>query len=850
MLTQRIAILLPAMTVLAVAAPARTQPASFSARPAAVRAGAGARITFAVSAPTDVEVSILGADGKVVRHLAAGVLGDRAPAPLQPGLVQELAWDGKADWGRPAPAGPFRVRVALGLQPVFERMIGDNPAWLGTIAGLAVDVRNGELFVFHNFASLHPDDTSSACSVFGRDGAYRRTVYPWPANLPEERLTGLKRVDLDGVKIPFVYNAEVRCLIRGAGSLITHGGVVTPDGRLVFVNHEETISSKTRYNHPGVKRATVINAADGSMPPGGPLKTILCKGSQAPAMLACSPDAATWYAAGLLEGYAERPSGQHAVWRFSLEDAQASVFLGDPAGPGGGHERFNLPLDVATDREGNIFVADNGNNRVAIFMPDGRWLGELRIDGPRRVRVSRKSGAVYVVSGDNQVNRLSRFDSWRDAEPAATTVLGEFKYAWTAQAVMMALDEAADPPLIWFASAGGGMARKPFKLLRVADQGATFAEPVDIARLPANTKPALGPVMMLSLDRVNNRLFANGQVWDPATAALTPGVRGSGGGKGGMGAVGLDGNLYLMGYERWLNRYDAQLRPLPFPDDVAGKLRKGLLEGPADSNLRLRARGVTADPDGNIFALWQRRDESAPAHKDPNWLALHTPDGKIKNEKLIDADIRAINSPRLDGQGNIYVALGVRPKGMDVPDSFKGQDLGIFWKSRINTHELNWYYLLYGSIAKFGPAGGAIRKGSGGTPVSYANGLESEVRGAQWIFYGASPVPSWRQPYPDTCLCEAAQFDVDEYGRSFFPDAARFRVGMLDTGGNLIGWFGAYGNVDSAGPGSRVPTPSLPLLWPENIAAGNGSVYVGDRLNRRVVAVKLSHAAEEICEIR
>ena len=125
--------------------------------------------------------------------------------------------------------------------------------------------------------------------------------------------------------------------------------------------------------------------------------------------------------------------------------------------------------------------------------------------------------------------------------------------------------------------------------------------------------------------------------------------------------------------------------------------------------------------------------------------------------------------------------------------------------------------------AKFGPGGGVIRKVSGGTPVGFSNGLETEVKGAQWIFYGASPVPSWRQQYPDTCLCEAAQFDVDEYGRSFFPDAARFRVGMLDTGGNPIAWFGAYGNVDSAGPESRLPTPALPLLWPENIAVGNGS---------------------------
>jgi len=157
---------------------------------------------------------------------------------------------------------------------------------------------------------------------------------------------------------------------------------------------------------------------------------------------------------------------------------------------------------------------------------------------------------------------------------------------------------------------------------------------------------------------------------------------------------------------------------------------------------------------------------------------------------------------------------------------------------------------MYGAIVKFPPEGGAVRKGSGGTPMGYSYGLETEVKGAKWIFYGASSVPSWRQMYPDTCLCEAGQFDVDEYGRSFFADALRFRVGMLDAGGNLIGWFGEYGNVDSAGPKSKVPAPAIPVLWPENVAAGNGMVYVGDRLNRRVAAVKLGHAAEETCEVK
>jgi hypothetical protein len=100
------------------------------------------------------------------------------------------------------------------------------------------------------------------------------------------------------------------------------------------------------------------------------------------------------------------------------------------------------------------------------------------------------------------------------------------------------------------------------------------------------------------------------------------------------------------------------------------------------------------------------------------------------------------------------------------------------------------------------------------------------------------------------CLCESPRFDVDGYGRCFFPDAAGFRVGVLDTGGNLLKWFGSYGNVDSAGPKSRVPTPEIAFHWPYSICVDDRVVYVGDRLNRRVTAVKLEYAAEETVPVR
>src|SRR5512136_2735754 len=100
---------------------------TFTAKPTAAKDGDKVKIAFTVSAPTDVEVAVLGADGKVVRHLAAGVLGAKnpPPEPLKAGLAQEIIWDGKDDFGKPAAGVKVRVRAGTGVK--FGRLIGNSP---------------------------------------------------------------------------------------------------------------------------------------------------------------------------------------------------------------------------------------------------------------------------------------------------------------------------------------------------------------------------------------------------------------------------------------------------------------------------------------------------------------------------------------------------------------------------------------------------------------------------------------------------------------------------------------------------------------------------------------------------
>ena len=73
----------------------RADEVQFVGSPSVTRSGGKTAVSFSMKKPTNVEVSILDAKGKVVRHLAAGVLGGKnpPPAPLKVGLSQEIEWD-------------------------------------------------------------------------------------------------------------------------------------------------------------------------------------------------------------------------------------------------------------------------------------------------------------------------------------------------------------------------------------------------------------------------------------------------------------------------------------------------------------------------------------------------------------------------------------------------------------------------------------------------------------------------------------------------------------------------------------------------------------------------------------
>jgi hypothetical protein len=148
----------------------------FAQKPKATKQGDKWLITFAATGKCDATVAILGTDGKIVRHLASGVLGKNAPWPFQQdSLTQKLEWDGQDDMGKPVPAS-CRIRVSLGLRAKFERNIAWNPYFVPSRkeapAPFVGRGANDELFL------LVANDHRIAEGRVFKDGRYVRTFWP------------------------------------------------------------------------------------------------------------------------------------------------------------------------------------------------------------------------------------------------------------------------------------------------------------------------------------------------------------------------------------------------------------------------------------------------------------------------------------------------------------------------------------------------------------------------------------------------------------------------------------------------------------------------------------------------
>lgn len=845
----------------------RAEEVRFSPGPTAVRTGDRVKITFALTRRTDVEVAILDAGGKVVRHLAAGVLGrNPPPAPLRPGLFQELVWDGRDDLGKPARGGPFRVRCRVGLGAELDRMLPSAPGRLVPPTALGVGP-GGEVYVLAN------RDSAGGVSLYvlDRQGKYLRTILPPPANLENSRLKDVERLRLaDGSQVPLVYQAYTADFAPFLSGIRRQQLAVTSRGWVVFA------SGGNNWTDQAVPRHALVVKTDGSTPQEvgfvGPRLGPHSRYSIGlrPQQLAVHPDGKTLYFVGMGRGKTPRDEarGIHSVGRLSWQSTRGpEPLIGDPDLPGCDATHLNAPVSLNVDPEGNLYVVDAGNDRIAVFDPAGEFLGETKVAQPWQVCVHPKRGTMYVLTQPEgrrwQPFALIKFDkAVAGRELARLDLHGRHP--------VFALDAGVEPPRLWLAYDPGW--EKPKPLLPVIDRGSRLVAGEDVlsqgpggfyAPLFLDVDPARRRLYVADFRRKICRVDLDTEVIEDFLEASEA-------------VVDRQGNLYVLsGYGTdELLRLSPEGKPLAFAGTgshrIEVKYRAGLPH--------VGVRGLCVAPDGQIYVF---QDNNA----DPMHLWRFDSHGKFRGAVVENIPPDSANGVAVDRAGNLYVGINVQDLDALYPRPFEGLVPRLAWFTCYparatwyglphrgvpgppwNRMYINFYLYHYGSVFKFGPQGG--RFWIGDRPTDGDNPRPGDVpadaeeyrtayfrnvvwcRGALWRYRGfglcANRTESWGDP---ACSCLTSRFDMDEHGRLFLPDVFRFSVAVVDSAGNEITRFGAYGNVDSAGPASPIPTPDIPFGSPNAVAVAGDKVYVADRKNRRVAVIGLTHAAERTCPI-
>jgi hypothetical protein len=843
--------------------------AKFARPPAVTRKNGGAIVSFAVAAPTDAEVAVLDAGGKVVRHLGGAALGAEKPPPppFRPGLSQEISWDGRDDAGRqilspskgkPAAGGPFKARVRLGLKAEFDRFIGWRdvpPLDQMRVVGLAVGPdRSVYVLSSHGLAPAQ-SRTENRLWVMSGDGKYLRTLYPYPAAADPKKLRGVDFLSEEPGRLePRVYDRVCPSFLPQMRALPRQTMTVASDGRLVFSNGWSTELYKF-----GPRCLLVMNA-DGSIPrerlDGPVIDEEIAAGYL---HVALSPDEKNAYFCGLHEGSsAKKPC--HVVYRVGLgvKDTPQVIF-GQSGKALSGRAGLNDPRGLASDDKGRLYVSDFGNDRVVVLDPAGKYLGEIPVKGPETIVAHPKTGAVYVLSmfGKREY-KLVKFAGFKNPKAGAELELTSFGSVTNPKThpnyhPVMALDPHGDRPLVYLGSPAGF--RRAW-LLRVEDAGAELKlGQVDLraeGAIQGSPYPqgvdAGGDFHFLALTSVNPaNKHCGGWKVDAKTGELKPWDCG----RGYRYAFGRDGMTYRAKAHQGeaLFRLDPGGKPAPFK-------ATGEKSEPYPDRWRFLRNNAQVLADGSIWTLHFPSRGGGDA-----LVSVIGLDGKMRRKGVVKG-LQAPVGLRLDSRGNIYVADGLHLDGKPYPPEiaeFVGRlrAAGTTPRGRHSEAPEDCYGEGYGSILKFGPEGGEIALGAaagdGGKQLaSYPGKFKFAASGLKAAYGRISPMSPPRARAFSACWCLHAIFDIDAHDRLFVPDAMQFKVRVLDASFNQILAFGEYDGATGKGGKANAPGPAIPFEYPTYVSAAGDVAYVTDTVScaRRIVRVRLKYAAEETCGIR
>jgi NHL repeat len=107
-------------------------------------------------------------------------------------------------------------------------------------------------------------------------------------------------------------------------------------------------------------------------------------------------------------------NGYNRVQKFDINGKYLLQF----GGTGSGNGQFQTPVGIAIARSGNLLIADGGNNRVQEFQPNGVYLRQFgsagsangQLSEPRGIAISAGNIALVADAGNHRIARWSHAD--------------------------------------------------------------------------------------------------------------------------------------------------------------------------------------------------------------------------------------------------------------------------------------------------------------------------------------------------------------------------------------------------------------------------------------------------------
>ena len=498
---------------------------------------------------------------------------------------------------------------------------------------------------------------------------------------------------------------------------------------------------------------------------------------------------------------------------------QATMFAGDSAlggfsGDGGPAAIASLdtPVAVAVDSAGNVYIADQGNQRIRKvdaatgvittvagngtpgFSGDGGAAVDASLHNPTAVAVDSAGNLFIVSAGDlGGVDVVNHRVRKVDTTGMITTFAGDGISGFSGDGGAAVDARLADPRGVAVDSAGN---------VYIADQSNGRIRRVDAATLKITTVAGNGSSALtaVAVDSVRNLLYiadlSNRRVRKVSTgggAITTAAGNGSGGfsGDGGLAtsasldspvgvAVDSAGNLFIADrFNQRVRKVDASTLEI---DTIAGNGFFGFSgdDDPATSASLVGPSGVAVDGAGTLFFADQSNQRIRRVDAATGEITTVAGNGDLgfggDNGPATNASLASPADVAIDSDGNLFIA------------------------DRLNHR-----------IRKVSVAGEITTVAGNGTPGFSGEGVQATLASLD----GPSGVA------------------VDNAGNLFIADQANHRIRRVDAASGVITTVAGNGTAGFSGDGGQATLATL--AGPFNVALDSaGNLFIADQANHRI----------------